>query len=88
MMQRRGREAESLGVVRDQGRSSENRRSLRGNRGWICWAEIWVSVPCGRPTFCFLFLIFARGGRQEILSVYLGCDYAFGLCAHGFWSDG
>lgn len=87
-MQRRGREAESLGVVRDQGRSSEGRRSLRGNRGWICWAEIWVSVLCGRPTFCFLLLISARGGRREILSVDLDCDCAFALWSHGFWSDG
>lgn len=88
MMQRRGREGESLEVARDQGRKLKGRLSLRGTRGLIFWAEVWVSDLCGKP-MVFLFLwASAHDRRREIWSLYLGCDYALGLCAHGFWSDG
>lgn len=88
MMRRHGHEGEFWGVVQDRGKRSEGRPSLKESRDSICWAEIWVSVLCGNPMVYFLLLIFARYSRPETLSVYLGCDYAFGLCAHGFWSDG
>lgn len=86
MMSHHGHEGESLGAVRVRERKTEGRQSLSG---LICWAmEIWVLDLRGKPVLCFLLLIFACDIRQEILSVYLDCDCAVGLWAHGFLSDG
>jgi len=92
-MLRRDREGGCWVVEPGLGKRREGRLSLSWNwmRGWVCWLVVVMRLcVLDRPADWTVYSLstFVCGGGREILSTYLDCDCAFGLCAHDSSSDG